>query len=52
MLKISFYKGKRIEETIPDKEWEQVDTNTTSIASLLITIDNLEKGQSITIKKL
>lgn len=52
MLKIEKYHSRVIEENIPDKEWSQVRTNLTSIASILITIDSLEKGESIKITKL
>lgn len=51
-LKIEKFKKRTIEENIPDQEWTQVISNPTSIASLLITIDSLEAGQSLTITKL
>ena len=50
-LKIEKYNKRTIEKNIPDSKWRQVDSNATSIASLLITIDTLKKGESITITK-
>lgn len=52
---VKIYKYKNYLETTEykaDQEWTQVDNNLTSIASILISIDSLEKNEYLVLRKI
>lgn len=52
---VKIYKYKNYLETTEykaDQEWTQVDNNLTSIASILISIDSLEKNECLVLRKI
>ena len=53
MLEISKYNDyKKTTEYKPDQEWTQTEKNPTSIAIILVTIDDLKENECIVIRKL